>query len=595
MGIPIRLVILVGALLTSAPIWAYYGVDYDHERPEKSLDSTIVPIHSRAYRMTQPDGRIRMLGRDPDHPNFLYGNGGWQGDIRGDEIEVSSEESLVDGTERTRFVFKGGLLVKLVLEGREYPFVRPKPPVRDLASLWPKDSGPTEEDLRKAAIWTGSDRLRLFYVNPNAAGAFLCMVALTILGLTLRQQWPVAVIGAILALGAVLLLVQTGSRSGLLAFALGLGIELFVILRKAFSWKLVAGLLLGVTILAGLASRSSQFEKLTGRLLAMDAGNSLRLERWQAVPKMFADAPFGWRGVPTGVTFGYWYQPDRNFEIRRTLVSAHAEWLVRFGWAFGLAYAFVWAFVLLVSFHVVRRTGRSTFLAVLSAFGFALVFNDIGSEWSLWVLPGALFLWELVRCRSGLFGRFLLRSSLISLGFGLLATFCLIFAGRMNRTPPLLRAHDRQVLINGTDPEIWVVEDFVVMGGWQMVGRDIRRFYADRPDAAPIGYVRKIEDLPADARKIVLAGRSCQSFLDKLAKSDAMECMSDVEKVVFLSPPFLASTVPQDLVKRFGIRVISGALAVRGTPDGANPPTWLRTVNGASLYIPDWLERVTRL
>ena len=272
MGIPIRLVILVGALLTSAPIWAYYGVDYDHERPEKSLDSTIVPIHSRAYRMTQPDGRIRMLGRDPDHPNFLYGNGGWQGDIRGDEIEVYSEESLVDGTERTRFVFKGGLLEKLVLEGREYPFVRPKPPVRDLASLWPKDSGPTKEDLRKAAIWTGSDRLRLFYVNRNAAGAFLCMVALTILGLTLRQQWPVAVIGAILALGAVLLLVQTGSRSGLLAFALGLGIELFVILRKAFSWKLVVGLLLGVAISAGLASRSPQFEKLTGRLLEMDAG-----------------------------------------------------------------------------------------------------------------------------------------------------------------------------------------------------------------------------------------------------------------------------------------------------------------------------------
>ena len=128
----------------------------------------------------------------------------------------------------------------------------------------------------------------------------------------------------------------------------------------------------------------------------------------------------------------------------------------------------------------------------------------------------------------------------------------------------------------------------VLGGGYSgFMGKGIRRFYIENPEASAIGVVERIEDLPEKVDRLILSGKSGESVLSgENAFAGRM-----VGKVVLLSPSFAASSVPEEFRGKHDAVVVQGEFAARLTSDFAHPPAWLRIVQGAELYLPGWEEK----
>ena len=590
-----KLAVAAFLVLMSARVDAAYGLKWRPGDNEAAASAYLVAENAVTMRMRQPDGVIRKFYRDFTEPNKLYGPHPWVGEDVGNGIfKILTNPEFKGG--RTGFVFQNGHLRRMVLGRKDYQFEAKPYPAASLTntieSLWPHEL--TKDEIKETyGTWKDDkSRLRMGFGNPNKAGclcAELALVGLALAFLCGRRKWML-VTGAAMSVASFVLLVLTASRSGMVAFALGACILAVFRMRTLLSPKRICAILAVVALAIGAMVACGTFERFTTKLVDTSSeSDSFRLDVYRTAPRMMLDAPSGWGLGMSGSAYTTWYQRPDKFKAIRTLVNSHLTWLVEFGWLGRVAYVMLLAALFWMLLSSACRKGNPLPIALWTAFAAAGVFNSVMESPTLWILPlGAL---ALPFC--GGHGKPTLKDGFRSLVFGAVSAVVVLggmsIYGASRKSVPEIRASRGHVIVNGTEADVWVVDDGAVLGGG-LVGKELRLFYGAFTNEPPIGLVWSVDDIPESARQIVLAGKRGVDFLERLkAESDLA---TRFKSILFLSPPFAVSSLPESLSNNDRVKVVQGELAVARTPDAENPPPCLKVIPGAELYIPGWMRLV---
>jgi hypothetical protein len=182
--------------------------------------------------------------------------------------------------------------------------------------------------------------------------------------------------------------------------------------------------------------------------------------------------------------------------------------------------------------------------------------------------------------------------SFLSAAVAAVALVVLLNFGKKNHSPLRLRFDGKAVVVGGemdVEPEIWIVGDEFVLGGWDFIGKEFEQYAINSPEAPAIAYVEKLDDLPTKVEKLVLAGLSAADYLDRW-RCGRREDLCRASAMLFLSPSVPLMDVPEDLVKETRLRGVVGSLAARRIDGYAeSKPSWVRIAPGCLLYITGWL------
>ena len=585
---------LISAIVCGFAIDAFaaYGVKWTAGDEESVAGAYLVSENAFEMRMRQPDGKVRIFHRDFESPNLLYGDEPWVGeDLGGGVFKILTNPQFKGG--RTGFVFKDGHLVRMAFGRKDYNFQEMPYPAatNSLESLWPRELT-SKEALDLFGTWGSADkRWRLGYHNPNKGGC-LCaefvVLALALLLFAKGRKW-IIVAGAAVAIGAFFLLVKTESRSAFVALTAGALVLLVFRMRSLLTLKrilVIVGVLaiaVGVVCLGGVSKRFT-----TGIVDVSGESDAFRVKVWSVAPKMMVDAPCGWGLGRSGVAYSNWYQPPTDFKVSRTLVNSHLTWLVEFGWLGRFLY--IWAVVggLLFLLSIARRGANPLPAALFLTLLVAGAFNSVMESPTLWLLPLAVLVVNVYvdrRCCSANVNAVIPIAAGAVVSLLCLATFAVV--GSVGRAAPELYASGGKIVVNGKHARTWVVDDNVVLGK-AFLGKELRMYYGAFPQEPPLGLVWNVADLPKEAEHVVLAGKRGADFLSMWRERPAIA--DGFKSIVFISPTFAASSLPLELTSRKNVKVYQGELATRLTPDMSNPPSFLKIVPGAELYIPGWMR-----
>ena len=579
----------------AAPV--YYGFSGDPALlGTNAVESTFVPLNYEVARLTQPDGTVRYFYRDRADPDLLLGEDPWQGYSQYGRTVIRTRDDFTGGS--TEFEFYNGTLRRMSF-GPEQIVVKPvKHPSLDTAipELWKKRESGMVDEVKKLDIWKDSGRFRLpvgGFVNPNKTAAVFMELAVVFLSLLLflasRRRFVWAVLSAVPAAFMVYLLLLTQSRGCLLGLVAGGAALLVGYLRGLMTIRRFGLLAFAAAVIAGVVLVCAG-PRYTREFLSQDARTDRRA-MWIEVPRMMADAPGGWGWGNAGRAYVDWYQDlDKPIAVAE-LQNSHLTWLVEMGNTCRVLYVFMWLFLVSLLAVVALRDRRPLPLALLVALGGAACFTHELEEPLLWVLPGCSILALLVK-RPVLERRTVRVVACASLAgaLGIVGGMCIW--GGIGRGLPIRGSHDH-VCLNVAEPGIWVVDDDVVLdGGFQLyAGKELRRFCQAQTNAVSIGFTRQLAALPETVDTLVLAGVSGAEYLEAYGHGAADLCRP--RRLIFLSPPFSWKRLDADLREKIDVRVILGRLAGRLSADYDLPPSWVRQVPGAELYIPNWLPLVT--
>lgn len=563
--------------------------------------SYVAPASPRLWRMRQPDGTIREWECDWQTPQKLYGPGKWHGRVDGDRVHLWSRPD--DRGNKTEFEFVGGYLRKLKDRGETYE-VDDAVPTTDpdgVASLWIGAPAWSDKLAEAFDTWRGKGRLRLGYVNPNRAAVLLAELALLVACLLFARRRAPFILGALGTLVLLATLAQTASRGGFVAFLAGFSLlSAFGFRKLSRSRKRALPVMAALLMVTAYVSLSCN-GKLSGarfgsRLFARDSSNSIRLEMWRETPRMMVDAPGGWGFLTSGRAFIDWYQPITGEFTASTLVNDHLTKLVAFGWPMRFVWIFGWLGVLALLLAFAVRGGSPFPLAEGTVLAIGAWFNPVLASQTLWILPLA-GLWVFVRTHPWRSWRWYL-GWCASAAVVTAVILCAVAAlGEENdrQACPSIRTEGRQVLLNGGNPRLWLVGDDCVLGTG-IVEKQIRLHYRDHREYPALGYVYAYEDLPhRPIGKLVLTGRSCAEFMAEwVSRSEAERCKLP-ESILFISPPFPAVAIPDELRARCNVHVVVGEFAARFDSSYQEKRPWVTIVPGAELFIPGWMTYVTAL
>jgi len=578
------------------------GLEFDPDlHTNAAATAYFAPVGSATVRMVQPDGLAREFDRNPRDPSRMIGAFGWTAEETKDGVIVTSGRDVTNGVARLFFV--EGRLRRFEREGRSWEFPKVEMPLRDgsIRQLWPKRVN-RRRVRRDHDIWRGTKRLRLWFVNPNRAGLFFAELGLLSLGLLAFRRRLLKIVGLLAAAVCFHLLVQTGSRGGVVAFMAG-GLVLAAFSARSFlvhagkrAWITV-----GAVVLVGACIFLAGAPRVTHRLLsARDGGNKIRLQVLKAAPRMMVDAPDGWGWYADGLAKGSgkayvdWYQPMRNLQLMLTLVSDHLTQLVDRGWWGRFGYIAGWFALIAVLVVGCCRGVSSMPLALWIAFLIATGLNRVIEEWSLWLLPvGATLavvpaLW---RTRKVKWFVFALSAAVVASGAVLLGLAVIGSRPAGRRILPI-RAEQKRVIVKcAAKPDRWLVDDGAVLGGG-LTANEMRYFYRRNRKVHGLGYVRNVFDLPDDVHKVALAGYAGWDFLMGLNDGKFPATFNVPEEILFISPPFPPQAIPELLLKNAKVGIVTGEFAAAFFEEYRNPPSWVSVVPGAELYIPGWMDLV---
>lgn len=559
--------------------------------------SYFAPICPFYYRMMCPDGQLREFKQTGKRS--FHAPSGWTAKSTGERIVVEDPVSR-------RYTFKDGRLAvyeddkgRHVLSYPVEPCYGGKPP-----SLWGLD--PEEVDAksmkrqleRKMDIWRTAKRFRMGFHSPNAAGGLLACLALAGISLFLGVGRIRMALGALVAVPALVGLVLTGSRGGLVAFAAGFAVLLALsFLHRAVHpvGRRILVLLACLAVTAGAVLLWRGTGHLTRSLAGGAAGRGEGSDRITIVSsalRMMADAPGGWGVRNAGPAYSNWYQPMGGNTWQMTLVSDQLTRLVGYGWWGRGLWIFGWLAVLSLLWTFARRGFATGGVAVVLALAVASSFNMMLSETALWILPllyGGWFVFRMVR---GEFraARAYAGSLVVAVAASIVALGTL-FAVCMCASPsePRIRYAGGVVSIGAGRPEVCIVDDGETLGGIYAQNL-LRRHYIGHPRAPAAAYCRNLASVPAGCRRLVLAGRQAKNYLALLERRMA----PSAREVVFVSPPFASKDVPRALFARSSVGILLGEFAARYVDVyGEGPhPDWVTLVKGAELYIPNWTDYV---
>ena len=597
---------------------------------EQAASIYIAPENEFLYRMRNPAGAYREFQKSEinstEDVQTLWSPHGWKGAVREKEglIFVESGAKVKGG--RVVYLFQHGRLVQFEQKGKvqRIPFEMPRPPTAGGAPYYFGDEGEgtgrsdgtaqqsgtpraqrtmakeVERELKKK--WAKSGRLCWPFENPNENGFLFLSLALLSTALFFCAKPAVRIAGGAGFVAASAALVMTASRGSFLAFAFGLLPAIALNYKKLVRSRAV-WILAGIVVLTAVGWFATHESRLLTRGFTKQTkwSNDTRIEMWATAPQMIAEAPKGWGGMHVnpahmvGRAYVDWYDRLSEISLSGSLVNDHLTRLVGYSQVGRFVYLFVWFGLLALMTYTAVRTKRAVALGVFVALAVAGWFNAVLMNVYLWGAPLAalvLFLigrpWRVWRLRT---------VGLLAVGAAALAGATLagiVAYGRatVKRGYPIYVA-DGQVRVKEDVPAIWIVDDGKALGGI-FACRDIRRHYLRHPSAPAIGYVRHVKDLPAgEMKRLVLAGNAGKEWLERLFKRvKEGEKVAVPEEVVFITPPFMPSELPEELVKMGKMRYVVGEFVARYySEDGACPKGLdVTVVPGMELYIQDWMR-----
>jgi hypothetical protein len=612
--------------------------------PDAVSAAYFAPENQILFRMRNPDGSYREFQRNFDKPNALWSVMGWRGTIKGDKVRITSGPKLEGGP--AKYVFDRGRLVSFEQgeNKRAYAYDSPRLPTdggvpyvfgdeaqqqknadRDKKSATDgkkskkaQPKGLSREVLKEfAKKWKSSGRLCVPFPNPNINGFFFASLAILATFLFFfRNKWVKIAGGAFffLACGAM---VMAASRGAFLAFACGLAPMMWlnrkVLLKSRAAWALA-----GLVLLAAVGWFATHESRLITRGFSKQSrwSNDLRLEMWGTAPQMIAEAPNGWGTMHVGRAYMDWYQGLDEISLPGSLMNEHLTRLVGYSRVGRFTYVFAWLACLLLTGWSAMRTKRASAFGMGIALAVAGWFNPVYENALVLVVPavaGACWLferpwctWRPARWLGAAMGAAVLLAVVLVAGISIVGS-----TKKPTRGYPITVA-DGRVYVKGMNPQTWIVDDGKALGG-VLACKDIRGYYAYDNTAPAVGYVRRVEDLPAGkVHRLVLAGETGSAWLEKVFGNVVNEVAIRVTKggkeyldetkfveelrralpdeVVFITPNFVPSAVPEGLSVVSKTSIVIGEFTARYEPEYATPPPWVKIVPAMELYINGWMQ-----
>lgn len=590
-------VLILFAGLFAAAAGTEFGFDPE-THPEESLGMYFVPENNLIFRLRFPNGVIRQFERyRKDGVIWLRSTGGWDGRLDGKRAVVRCTR---DGRQVAEFVFDEGCLTSFDVNGIRRSFPRnaarrigPAESSPLLGSMIDVDSRRREAEKWFAGrtIWIGSGRLQFPFLNPNRDGVLYgSLVLLSLLLLRVRRHWA-GPVGRMLAVAFTLALIATGSRSammGLAAALLPLALLNFgTIVRSRSFWASIAL----IAVLGGLWFGFHDRKTLTRGLKQTSWSGKIRLELWKTAPRMMADAPGGWGFMQSGHAYVNWYQPLDAAALPGSMMNDHLTVGVAMGRPLRFAYFFGWFAVLfLLALHMHRRRDAIP-LGAWIVLGVAAWFNPVEGAPALWLFPVLVSIIPLGLTLRRDRGRSAIALLAALLAAGAVCWILEIRGTAVKTVGPSIRVRDSAVIVNGENPQVWLVDDGYSLGG-VLSGKDVRLFYGMFPEVLPLGWTRDVNALPrTSVSRLVLAGSAGDAWLRRVTEDEEFRRRLPRE-VIFISPPFPPSALPPPLLESCRVKVVVGEFAAAYGEAYENPPDWVRIVRGSELYIPTWMNYV---
>ena len=516
-----------------------------------------------------------------------------------DKLEIGDINNLG----KAKLSFQGGRLICFERDGSDVEresdkrFLTAQP--GNMAELWRKKADGDEGAWK---YWDKSNRLRLWFFNPNGAGTLFAEISLALFVLAILVLHR-KVIRAILLAGAgitVAFLLATGSRGSLIALVASVIVASTAVLRDLKPKTIVICTLSAIAIV-GVAIGCLGGDRFGKHLIAMDDGNMQRVRAWRAAPAMMAAAPAGW-GEKPGYAYNEWFQAEKDTHVLDYLVNTHLTWMAGKGWAFSFFYSLGWA--LLFSLLLACR-GRycAASLAMWTLFFIANWFSTLGFFVSLWIIPAIFTIpaaIEMAKRFKAAKMRYLvagLSSPAIALGvvWGAIA----VGKADLAKMDVPVRNDGKAVYVGTGEPISYIVPDYWVLCRYRIggMGRDIRAWCRAHKGEGSIAIVESIDELPPKTDRIVLVGRSCREFMSKArksAKSKSIESLPKAKEIVFIAPNLTIRKLPEKLLKALRVRIYTGEFLAEVTGDLGLRRPWLEIVRGCELYLPNWVELATK-
>lgn len=581
--------------------------------PATQLDSAasiyFAPENSILFRMRNPDGSYREFQRSFDKPNRLWGVRGWHGKIREDTVLLRSGEEVDGGM--AEYIFKQGRLTffKQGSVQRRFDVDMPRPPTDgtppfvfgDEAKWGIGDNGSRKSSLQLsrearrevAKKWKKSGRLCVPFANPNENGMLFMTLAFLVSFLFFSSRPWVKVVGGILFLAACGGMVLASSRGAFLGFVVGLvpvvALRFKAIVRSKAVWVLCAFVLLGAT--AWFATHESRLIT-RGFTKQSKWSNNTRLEMWSTAPTMMAEAPNGWYHMHIGRSYLDWYQDLDEVSLAGSLINEHLTRLVSYSRIGRFLYLFCWLLALGQIGYVCWRKRNGIALGLGLAMLVAGWFNPVYVNKLLWIVPGIALLvflcdrsWKYCRVRP----MTIILGAAALLAVGIQYGLIMWGGAKAAKRGYPIRVDKGRVYVKGMNPQVWIADDGKALGG-VLACKDIRGYYAYDPRTPSVGYVTKLKNLPNGIDRLVLAGEMGDKWMQMMSKG-GVDIQAKVPKeVVFITPPFPPSALPEGFLKSCKVSIVIGEFTARYEPEYANPPSWVKVVPGMELYINGWMQ-----
>ena len=533
------------------------------------------------YRLRDPMTGIVEFRQEAS--GAFVGAGGWSAQVKGKGEAIGIRPPADDPGADYEFVFAEGSPVRFGIADREYK-VNSEPGDRvcrgEVPVMW-DESGSDDMNLYQRK-WPG--RFTVFYVNPNRTAVLFASVTLVFFALFLyaSRRWLI-VAGTVGTAAAAVFAVLPQSRAALLAAGIG-GVVLVIgrFFRPGGRRRIVVSVVLASMLGIAMVCVGG-FDRLTFERKTTD---TMRETVWHEAPRMMYSAPWGVFETGVGRYYTDWFMPLKEHFFTPTMINSHYDAMIKLGWAGAFFWLFGWLGGLLSLAWWIRKGGTALPLAMWIMFGVSGVFNPVLNSWTLWLIPLATLVPFFVSrpWRDG-------RGYGVALGLGVVLASvvlgCYIASGRSDSRGKLaVSTSGGRVMVNGANPRVWVVDDGETLG-WVQSAKEIRCYYAARPQSPALGYVRDLKLVPTGVRRLVLSGRWCAEYVELFKKGLAPRA----REVIFISPPFGVAGVPFDLSTTCKFRMLVGEFAQRYVDvygEDFSPP-WVITAPGSELYVPGWV------
>ena len=545
------------------------------------------------WRMRTPEGGIRQFESARGGWSRMTSADGWEAVVEGAKGWVMTPP----GTRpQLKIAYERGLPVAVTVDGKSQALPADATVAYTNSPAvwvqWPSRwAGDVNSGFAKT-MWRADGRLQLWFPSgQNRAGAFSAMVFVVGLALMLRRRRKLLMLtgGILAALGLIgVFLSQSRGAMVALLFAAVLVGACRLHARGSFTRRRM--LLAGIAGIALVVVSAGLFVILSPRdVMSYVRSDTLRWEMLRGLPRMMADAPWGWGAGKCGGAYADWYSTPEEWRYLACLFNDHFSVMADFGWLGGGLYLLAWAVGLFGLLRLAWAGGPLAPLGVWCVLAVAGSFNPILFARTMLYLPLA----SLVplafdkRWRHWAFWVKPLIGGVVSVAAILLAVA--IVGGRLAYAPAV--RHQRSAtLVNGEAPQIWLVADDDVLGSAFMPKEEIRWFYWAYPKAPAIGIVRDLDDLGrTGVRRLVLSGRHCGEYLRRFR--DQVPGLAVPPEIVLLSPGFTAPEIPPRLHERARVSVVMGEFAARYDPVfGSDPLVTTVMVKGAELYLQGWMR-----